>query len=52
MIRCEAKKGLASPCIGGGIAVTSWKYSEVGDFIDFNDNNNVYHAQYLSLIHI
>ena len=34
------------PYIGGGIGVINWRYSEVGDFIDFNDHNNVYHAQY------
>ena len=34
------------PYIGGGIGVINWRYSEVGDFIDFNDNNNVYHARY------
>jgi outer membrane protein W len=36
------------PYIGGGIAVTSWRYSETGDFIDFNDNNNVYRARYVA----
>ena len=25
-----------------------WNYSEVGDFIDFNDNNAVYHARYVA----
>ena len=34
------------PYIGGGIGVVNWRYSEVGDFIDFNDRNNVYHARY------
>jgi len=34
------------PYIGAGVAVIKWDYSEVGDFIDFNDNMNVYHAQY------
>lgn len=36
------------PYIGGGIGVVNWHYSEVGDFIDFNDNNNVYHARYVA----
>ena len=36
------------PYIGGGVAVVNWRYSEVGDFIDFNDNNNVYHARYIA----
>lgn len=34
------------PYIGGGIGVVNWRYSEFGDFIDFNDHNNVYHARY------
>jgi hypothetical protein len=34
------------PYIGGGIGIVNWRYSEVGDFIDFNDNNNVYRARY------
>lgn len=34
------------PYIGGGVGVVNWRYSEVGDFIDFNDNNNVYRARY------
>jgi opacity protein-like surface antigen len=34
------------PYIGGGIGVINWRYSEVGEFIDFNDNNNVYRARY------
>ena len=34
------------PYIGGGVGVVNWRYSEFGDFIDFNDNNNVYRAQY------
>ncbi len=42
------RAGSFQPYIGGGIAVTSWRYSEVGDFIDFNDNNNVYRARYVA----
>jgi outer membrane protein W len=34
------------PYVGAGVGVINWRYSEVGDFIDFNDNNNVYHARY------
>lgn len=34
------------PYLGGGIGVVNWRYSEFGDFIDFNDRNNVYRAQY------
>lgn len=36
------------PYVGAGIALVNWRYSEVGDFIDFNDNFNVYHARYVA----
>lgn len=42
------RPGQFQPYVGGGLAVTSWRYSEVGDFVDFNDNNNVYHARYVA----
>lgn len=42
------RPGQFQPYIGGGLNVTPWKYSEIGDFIDFNDNNNVYHARYIA----
>ncbi|MEI6245635.1 MAG: hypothetical protein WCQ64_11385 [Acidobacteriota bacterium] len=42
------KPGQFQPYVGGGIAVTTWRYSEIGSFIDFNDHNNVYHARYLA----
>lgn len=38
--------GTFQPYIGGGIGIVNWRYSEFGDFIDFNDRNNVYRAQY------
>ncbi len=42
------RPGQFQPYIGGGVNVTSWQYSEIGDFIDFNDNNNVYRARYVA----
>lgn len=42
------RPGQFQPYIGGGIAAIRWNYSEVGDFIDFNDNNAVYHARYVA----
>ena len=42
------RPGQFQPYIGGGLAVISWNYSEIGDFIDFNDNNNVYRARYVA----
>jgi hypothetical protein len=37
--------GASSPVqvyFGGGLSLISWRYSETGDFIDFNDNRNVF----------
>ena len=42
------REGQFQPYIGGGIALIRWNYSEIGDFIDFNDNNNVYRARYVA----
>lgn len=42
------RPGQFQPYVGGGIAAIRWNYSEVGDFIDFNDNYNVYHARYVA----
>lgn len=42
------RPGQFQPYVGGGVAVTSWRYSEIGDFIDFNDNFNVYNARYIA----
>jgi len=42
------KPGSFQPYIGGGVAVTPWKYSEIGKFIDFNDNNTVYNGRYIA----
>lgn len=40
--------GRFQPYVGAGIGVVTWRYSEVGDFIDFNDNDNVYRARYVA----
>ncbi len=42
------RPGQFQPYVGAGINVTPWRYSEIGDFIDFNDKNNVYHARYVA----
>lgn len=42
------KPGQFQPYVGGGVVVTRWRYSEIGDFIDFNDNFNVYNARYIA----
>ena len=42
------KPGRFQPYVGAGLGLVSWRYSETGDFIDFNDNNNVYRARYVA----
>ena len=42
--------GQSSPVqvyFGGGLSVIPWRYSETGDFIDFNDNRNVFREQFV-----
>ena len=31
---------------GGGISLIPWRYTETGDFIDFNDNGTVFHDSF------
>jgi hypothetical protein len=37
--------GPARPYIGGGVGIFSWRYSEVGDFLD--DNNNIFRGDFV-----
>jgi hypothetical protein len=42
--------GSSSPVqiyFGGGLTVIPWRYSETGDFIDFNNNGNVFRDQFV-----
>lgn len=32
----------AQPYIGGGLAILAWRYSESGEFVDFNNKNQVF----------
>ena len=32
---------------GGGVSLISWRYSETGDFIDFNNDDEVFHDQFV-----
>ncbi len=34
--------GPARPYIGGGVGILSWRYSESGSFVDFQNNNNIF----------
>jgi len=34
------------PYVGGGIGFFKWNYREVGDFVDFTDNNNIFTNDY------
>ena len=36
------------PYIGAGLAVINWRYSESGDFIDFNNNREIFRASYVA----
>lgn len=35
------------PYIGGGVAVVNWQYSETGEFVDFNNNNEVFRDRFV-----
>jgi len=42
--------GSSSPVqayVGGGLAIIPWRYSETGDFIDFNSNGDVFRDQFV-----
>jgi hypothetical protein len=34
------------PYVGGGLAVVNWQYSEVGEFVDFNNDNEVFRGRF------
>jgi len=35
-------RGPVRPYIGGGVGILSWRYSESGSFVDFQNNNNIF----------
>jgi len=35
------------PYVGVGVAAYFWRYSETGEFVDFNNNNEVFRASYV-----
>ena len=42
------RPGDFQPYIGAGAALLNWKYSEVGEFVDFSDNNAVFRDTYVA----
>jgi hypothetical protein len=36
------------PYIGAGLAVINWRYAEFGEFIDFNNNREIFNASYVA----
>lgn len=36
------------PYFGAGLALTNWRYSETGDFIDFNRNRQIFRDQFVA----
>jgi hypothetical protein len=36
------------PYVGAGLAVINWRYAESGDFIDFNNNREIFRASYVA----
>ena len=38
--------GEVQPYLGAGVAALNWKYTETGEFIDFNNNNNIFDDRY------
>jgi hypothetical protein len=42
------RAGQFQPYLGGGVSVLQWRYSEVGEFVDFNDNYAVFRDRYIA----
>lgn len=42
------RAGQLQPYLGGGIAALNWKYSETGEFVDFNNNNAIFEDRYVA----
>ncbi|HUF24925.1 MAG TPA: hypothetical protein VMN81_12410 [Vicinamibacterales bacterium] len=42
------RPGDFQPYVGAGAALLNWKYSEVGEFVDFFDNNAVFRDAYVA----
>lgn len=40
------RRNAIQPYFGGGIGLYNWRYSEVGEFVDFNDDNFIFRDRY------
>ncbi|MSO50259.1 MAG: hypothetical protein EXQ49_10245 [Acidobacteria bacterium] len=38
----------AQPYLGGGVSALRWRYSEIGEFVDFNNNFAVFRDRYIA----
>lgn len=41
-----SRRAPIQPYLGGGVAILAWRYSESGDFVDFNNRNEIFRATY------
>lgn len=41
------RAGDFQPYVGGGVSFINWKYSEIGDFVDFSDGS-IFHDRYIA----
>ena len=42
------RNGAIRPYFGAGVAVLSWRYSETGEFVDFDHNNEIFRDNFIS----
>ncbi len=42
------RAGRAQPYLGGGVSALRWRYSEIGEFVDFNNNFAVFRDRYIA----
>ena len=40
-------RGSVEPYVGGGLALVNWRYSEIGDFVDFSDDS-IFPGRYIA----
>jgi hypothetical protein len=43
-----SKNAPVVPYIGGGVAILPWRYAETGDFVDFENNNQIFNSNYVA----